>query len=154
MADTLGDFCWLYETIPSFMRAVLQWLFLKPSLPNAEISKINIKKTKSRFSKAFESNHPTIKHYVFESFSVQDVYTKYFDLNREFDLIESFCEFQSWLKLSPIANILVKFIDLLVKLIQDCHWILLSEENWVEKGGHFRVCEFFDFFVENGRLLQ
>jgi hypothetical protein len=133
VAGTLGDFFWLYECIPSLIRAILQWLILKPSLPNATVSKIGIKKTKSRFSKAFESNNPTIKHYVFDSFSVQDVYTKYFDLNREFDLIESFCEFQSWLKFSPISNIIHKFIDLLVicwfqRYINslDIIWILLS----------------------------
>ena len=59
------------------------------------------------------------------------MYTKYFDLNRAFDLEESCLEFQSWLKSSPIANIIHKTIDMLVSFIffnlfLDCYWFLLS----------------------------
>lgn len=104
----------MFECIPALAKAVLEWLFLTPSLPKASVSKINIQKTKSVFTKAFESENPTIKHFVFDSFSMQDVYTKYFDLNRDFDMGESCREFQSWLKFSASANLLIKTIDLLV----------------------------------------
>ena len=117
------NFFWLFDTINSVIASFIDWIIIKPSIDgyfeylNKVTSNQNIAKSNSNISVQFRNNDPTLKYFLFDQFSVNNIYENYLNVARDFDPLQSLYEFKVWIKNSRFALFLHQVIDMLVIII-------------------------------------